>query len=58
MFMHDVTLSVYDTGRAWKLRPADRGAHSKKFWGGVPNFLGPTFMANQYPNNNHIKIFI
>ena len=35
-----------------------RGAHSKHFWGGgVPNFLGPTFMA-QYPNNNHNKIFI
>jgi hypothetical protein len=29
-----------------------RGAHSKNFWGGVPNFLGPTFMA-QYPNNNN-----
>jgi hypothetical protein len=34
------------------------GAHIPKISGGVPNFLGPTFMANQYPNNNHIKIFI
>ena len=34
------------------------GAHIPKISGGVPNLLGPTFMANQYPNNNHIKIFI